>query len=59
MNFNASYNFNTHFSVNLQVKDLLNRAMVFKQEVPLTGDEIVVEEYKEGASFEVGFSYRF
>ena len=59
MNFNASYSFNTHFSVNLQVKDLLNRAMVFKQEVPMTGDEVVVEEYKEGTNFEVGFSYKF
>ena len=59
MNFNASYNFNSHFSIGLQVKDLLNRAMVFKQEVPLTGEEIEVESYKEGASFEVGFSYKF
>ena len=59
MNFNAGYNFNSHFSINLQVKDLLNRAMVFKQEVPMTGAEVVVEEYKEGTSFEVGFSYKF
>ena len=59
MNFNASYNFNNHFSIGLQVKDLLNRAMVFKQEVPLTGEEIEVESYKEGTSFEVGFSYKF
>ncbi len=58
MNFNASYNFNSRFSLNLQVKDLLNRAMVFKQEVPLTGGEVEVERYKEGTSFEIGFSYR-
>ena len=59
LNFNASYSFNRHFSAKVQVNDLLNRAIVFKQEVPKTGEYIEVERFKEGTSFEVGVSYNF
>ena len=59
LNFNASYNFSRHFSAKLQVTDLLNRAVVFKQEVPKTGEYIEVERFKEGTGFEVGVSYNF
>ena len=58
MNFNASYSFNDHISLGLKVNDLLNRALVFKQEIPKTGDEVEVERFKEGSSFEIGFTYR-
>ena len=58
MNFNASYSFNEHISLGLKVNDLLNRALVFKQEIPQTGDEVEVERFKEGSSFEIGFTYR-
>ena len=57
MNFNAAYTFNSHFSVKLQVKDLLNRAIVFNQEAPEVGKTFEVERYKEGTSFEIGVSY--
>ncbi len=57
MNFNASYAFNRHFSMKLQVNDLLNRAIIFNQEAPEIGKTFEVERYKEGTSFEVGFSY--
>lgn len=59
LNFNASYSFNRHLSARLQVSDLLNRAIVFKQEVPKTGEYVEVERFKEGTAFEVGISYNF
>lgn len=58
MNFRAGYNFNSRFSINLQIDDLLNRAIVFKQDVPITGETVEVERYKEGTSFQIGFSYK-
>ena len=57
MNFRAGYSFNSHFSINLQIDDLLNRAILFKQDVPSTGETMEVERYKEGTSFQVGFTY--
>lgn len=59
LNFNAGYSFNKHFSMKLQVNDLLNRAVIFKQEVPKTGQKIEVERYKKGTNFEIGASYNF
>lgn len=58
LNFSAGYDINSHFSLKLQVNDLLNRAVIFKQEVPSTGEEVEVERYKKGANFEIGFSYK-
>lgn len=40
------------------MNDLLNRAVIFKQEVPSTGEEVEVERYKKGANLEIGFSYK-
>lgn len=58
LNFSAGYDINSHFSLKLQVNDLLNRAVIFKQEVPATGEEVEVERYKKGANLEIGFSYK-
>ena len=58
LNFSAGYDINNHFSLKLLVNDLLNRAVIFKQEVPSTGEEVEVERYKKGANFEIGFSYK-
>ena len=58
LNFSAGYDINNHFSLKLLVNDLLNRAVIFKQEVPSTGEEVEVEHYKKGANFEIGFSYK-
>jgi len=52
------YDITSHFSLKLQVNDLLNRAVIFKQEVPSTGEEVEVERYKKGANLEIGFSYK-
>ena len=59
LNFNAGYNFNKRFSIRAQVNDLLNRDIVFKQDVPKTGQNIEVERYKKGTNFEIGVSYNF
>lgn len=57
LNFSANYRFNSHFSVKMQLNDLLGRAIVFKQEVPATGQKVEVERFNKGTGFEVGFSY--
>ena len=58
LNFSAGYDLNKHFSLKLQVNDLLNRDVIFKQEVPDTNGEVEVERYKRGTNFEIGFSYK-
>lgn len=57
LNFIGSYRFNRRFAVKLQVNDLLNQDILFKQEVPTTGDKVEVERFRKGTGFEVGFSY--
>ena len=57
LNFSAGYSLNKHFNLKLQVNDLLNRDVIFKQDVPTTGQEMVVERYHKGTNFEVGISY--
>lgn len=58
LNFNTGYHFNSKLSLTLQVNDLLGRDVVFKQEVPTTGEKIKVERFKEGTDFEIGISYK-
>ena len=57
LNFTGSYRFTRRFAVKLQVNDLLNQDILFKQEVPTTGDKVEVERFRKGTGFEVGFSY--
>lgn len=57
LNFNAGFTFNKRFGLKFQVNDLLNRDVVFRQDVPKTGQKIEVERFKKGIGFEVGFSY--
>lgn len=57
LNFTGSYRFNRRFAVKLQVNDLLNQDILFKQEVPTTRDKVEVERFRKGTGFEVGFSY--
>lgn len=59
MDFIASYQFNRHFSVKLQAKDLLNSTVRFRQEVPGTGEKETVESFRPGTGAEIGFTYRF
>ena len=57
LNLSVGYQLNRHFSFKAQVNDLLNRAVVFKQEIPTQQREMVVERYKRGTSFEVGVNW--
>ena len=59
MDFIGTYQFNKHFSVKAQAKDLLNSTVRFKQEIPESGKKITVESYQPGTSAEIGFTYRF
>ena len=58
MNFRASYAFNSRCTLSLQVDDLLNRAVIFRQDLPSTGETVEVERYKDGAGFQIGFAYK-
>lgn len=57
LNFSAGYAINRHCSVSVQLNDILNRDVVFRQQVPSTGNEMEVERYKTGIGFEIGFKY--
>lgn len=57
LNFAGSMKLNSRVSVKLQVNDLLNQPVIFRQEVPKTGETLEVERFKRGSSFEIGVSY--
>ena len=57
MNFVGSFKFNEKVSLELQINDLLNQPVIFKQEVPSTGEKVEVERFKRGSSFEIGVTY--
>lgn len=57
LNFAGSMKLNSKFAVKLQINDLLNQPVIFKQEVPKTGEVVEVEKFKRGSSFEIGVSY--
>ena len=59
LDFVAGYQINEHFSVKLQVKDMLNRDVVFMQDVPMADTKMEVERFKRGSGFEVGATYNF
>ena len=58
LNFNASYQFNRHWSVKLQASDLLGQDIVFRQDVPLTGQSIEVERHRYGQCLEIGVTFK-
>lgn len=58
LNFVARYRFNEHCSISAKVNDILNRDVIFEQDVPLTGGKEVVERFKAGTNFEIGFTYK-
>ena len=57
LNLAASYQINSRLSVKLQIDDILNRDVVFEQEVPSLDRNVEVERFKNGAGFEIGISY--
>ena len=58
LNLVARYRFNGHCSISAKVNDILNRDVIFEQDVPLTGGKEVVERFKTGTNFEIGFTYK-
>ena len=59
LNLTAGYRFSRCVELKLQLTDLLNRAMVFEQEVPQTDGTVEVERYLRGTAFEVGLNLKF
>lgn len=57
LNFVAGYNINEHFNISIKANDLLNRDVVFEQDIPQTGGKMEVERFKTGTNFEIGFTY--
>jgi len=59
VDFAGNYAFNSHCSIKLHCKNLLDNTVKFQQDVPKTGQLVMVEEFKPGVSAEIGFSYKF
>lgn len=59
LDFAASYRFGARTEVKLQLTDLLNRPMIFEQDVPQAGSSVEVERYRTGLGFEVGVALKF
>lgn len=59
LDFVGSYEFNRHFSIKIQAKNLLNNTVKFTQELPKANKELTVEEFKLGVDAEIGFTYKF
>lgn len=59
LDFVGSYAFNRHFSMKMQFKNILDSTIEFEQDVPKTGEKVIVEEFKLGVNAEVGFTYTF
>lgn len=59
LNFSAAYRFSACAELKMQLTDLLNRALVFEQEVPQTNRTVEVERYRRGTGFEIGLNLKF
>lgn len=59
LNFSAAYRFSARAELKMQLTDLLNRTLVFEQEVPQTNRTVVVERYRRGTGFEIGLNLKF
>ena len=59
LNFSAAYRFSARAELKMQLTDLLNRALVFEQEVPQTNRTVEVERYRRGTGFEIGLNLKF
>lgn len=59
LNFTAAYRFSRRAEIKAQFTDLLNRAIVFEQEVPQKNRTVEVERYRTGIGFEIGMNLKF
>lgn len=54
---NVSMKFNAHWSAKLQVKNILNSEVKFRQEIPQKNTEVEVERFSEGVGLSLGVTY--
>ena len=59
LDFVAGYSLNKSMKLKLQAKNLINQEQKFSQEIADTGKDQIVEYYKKGLSFGIGFSLNF
>ncbi len=59
LDFVWGYNIDKNWILKAQVKNILNCAVSFTQEVKTTGQKVEVERFKRGVDMEIGFSYKF
>lgn len=55
----GSYQFDKHFTVKCQVKDLLNSTVKYNQKIGGTGEKVMVQSYRPGTNAEIGVTYTF
>lgn len=53
----AGYDINSHWSVKLGFKNLLDSAVRFRQDIPSAGKTVDVEQWRSGTGFELGISW--
>lgn len=58
LDFIGSYQFNSRWSMKLQLKNLLNSKIEFEQELPLANKTQKVECYKEGIGVDLSFAFK-
>ena len=57
LDFSGSYEFNDRFSISLSFRNLLDSTIRFRQDIPNAGRTVMVEQWRVGPAFEIGFSY--
>ncbi|MDR2910269.1 MAG: TonB-dependent receptor [Bacteroidales bacterium] len=58
LNFAASYNFNSHFTLKANASNLLDPSFRLTRESS-TGEKVTLNEYKKGLNLSIGLSYEF
>lgn len=59
MDFVCSYQFSRRLSAKVQVKNLLNSDIVFRQEIPQKNKVEEIERFNEGVGLDFGLTYKF
>ena len=59
MDFVATYNIGEHCSLSIELDNILNSTVSFRQEVISRNTWIYVEKYRPGIGAQIGFAYKF
>lgn len=57
LDFNASWAFDSHLSVSLSLKNILDSSASFRQEIPQTGEVVDIEGWSIGRGFSIGLKW--